>query len=977
MSEVVFKIRMEGAEEAKRQSDQIVASVGKIADQTTTANLALANLASAAIQKGLGMVAAGLGNVAGFAKDCVKEAADAEEAMNALTSAMKINGSYTESAAQGLQDYATELANTTTYTDDAIIKAMALGSSLGGLSGRYLRDATQAASDMAAALGMDLDSAMRMIIKATNGQTAALTRYGIVVEEGKNSSETFANVINKLNDQFGGTAKTKLNTYAGAVTQAEKAWADLKESMGKAVTENDAVITAFKTITEWIKTSTEYAAVFAKWLSDLPGPVYILTAAIGVATAGFILYAGAVGAAAAAQTAFLATPIGAAIAAIGGAFTVTAAVVVAAVAAIVATGTAIYVYWDEIKVAFNQGCAYIEKLVRDTGAYLEYVWSESLGVINGLIMGPDGFADIVSQGIVLAIDAITPLATTMDTVFGSDMAKSLDKAKADMTAFQGTLIATNKNSGDSYTVLKTKLQENEKAYNDQVAGIEAAAAAQSKNTAGTDSSSSATDKNTSSVNANAVAMKKLNDEIDRKLLKNIEMAKQSADKATGISEYDPTTGTSTKFDVSDKEKSAIKELATIELVIKAQQEKARQYGLTLEKQNMLAVWYGEEKLKIVENGAIKEVEWAAYVAQMQNDANAESLRARKAREEAYRAASIENAKATADALKQLEAIRDQESVALAETNRQRAILETQQVLADGQLTLDDERRRNFEALLDAQLTLDAKQQAEIRQIDAIVAAKGSKIEREKALLIQQDIYETARLNAKAQQEKKALDESVKRKEEEAKRKAEVQKKQDEQFKTNEQLLLEWEESTWEERIRMHQAGMSALSNLMNSQNAYAFELGKNAALVQTAMNTYSAAMGAYNSLAGIPYVGPALGAAAAAAAIYMGMQQMDKIRSQKRPTASRYADGGIVPGTSYTGDKVPAYLNSGEMVLNKAQQAQLFRVANGGSNNEDLVAAINGLGDRIQAMEIVVKTDDYEIGRSVNRAIRDGLTLEG
>jgi len=44
---------------------------------------------------------------------------------------------------------------------------------------------------------------------------------------------------------------------------------------------------------------------------------------------------------------------------------------------------------------------------------------------------------------------------------------------------------------------------------------------------------------------------------------------------------------------------------------------------------------------------------------------------------------------------------------------------------------------------------------------------------------------------------------------------------------------------------------------------------------------------------------------------------------------AKYADGGIVPGKSYTGDRVPANVNSGEMILNQNQQKQLFAIANG------------------------------------------------
>ena len=61
--------------------------------------------------------------------------------------------------------------------------------------------------------------------------------------------------------------------------------------------------------------------------------------------------------------------------------------------------------------------------------------------------------------------------------------------------------------------------------------------------------------------------------------------------------------------------------------------------------------------------------------------------------------------------------------------------------------------------------------------------------------------------------------------------------------------------------------------------------------------------------AGIPFVGIALGLAGVAA-IIAAMSSMPK-----------YATGGIVPGTSFTGDKVPALLNSGEMILNGSQQS--------------------------------------------------------
>lgn len=52
----------------------------------------------------------------------------------------------------------------------------------------------------------------------------------------------------------------------------------------------------------------------------------------------------------------------------------------------------------------------------------------------------------------------------------------------------------------------------------------------------------------------------------------------------------------------------------------------------------------------------------------------------------------------------------------------------------------------------------------------------------------------------------------------------------------------------------------------------------------------------------------------------------------------KFANGGIVPGSLYSGDRVPAMVNSGEMILNRSQQGRLFDILNskGGVNGKDV-----------------------------------------
>ena len=57
---------------------------------------------------------------------------------------------------------------------------------------------------------------------------------------------------------------------------------------------------------------------------------------------------------------------------------------------------------------------------------------------------------------------------------------------------------------------------------------------------------------------------------------------------------------------------------------------------------------------------------------------------------------------------------------------------------------------------------------------------------------------------------------------------------------------------------------------------------------------------------------------------------------------NKYESGGIVGGTSFSGDKVVAHVNSGEMILNREQQTRLFDMANfgGGFDYSGLAQAL-------------------------------------
>lgn len=60
-----------------------------------------------------------------------------------------------------------------------------------------------------------------------------------------------------------------------------------------------------------------------------------------------------------------------------------------------------------------------------------------------------------------------------------------------------------------------------------------------------------------------------------------------------------------------------------------------------------------------------------------------------------------------------------------------------------------------------------------------------------------------------------------------------------------------------------------------------------------------------------------------------GLAQLAAMISSVKGMAGNYANGGIIGGYSFSGDRLTAHVNSGEMILNRQQQARLFALANG------------------------------------------------
>ena len=167
--------------------------------------------------------------------------------------------------------------------------------------------------------------------------------------------------------------------------------------------------------------------------------------------------------------------------------------------------------------------------------------------------------------------------------------------------------------------------------------------------------------------------------------------------------------------------------------------------------------------------------------------------------------------------------------------------------------------------------------------------------------------------------------------------------------------INWEKLTSKEKTKIVQQGLSDLTSILGEESA----AGKAAAIANATISTYQSATDSYKSLAGIPIIGPALGFAAAGAAIASGMATVKKITSVKTPNAGGgggAAVGGISKGSSGSAPSIPPAFN-----------------VVGASDTNQLAEAIGGQSK--EPVKAYVVANDVSTAQSMDRNIVEGASI--
>lgn len=178
----------------------------------------------------------------------------------------------------------------------------------------------------------------------------------------------------------------------------------------------------------------------------------------------------------------------------------------------------------------------------------------------------------------------------------------------------------------------------------------------------------------------------------------------------------------------------------------------------------------------------------------------------------------------------------------------------------------------------------------------------------------------------------------------------------------------------------------------NGVNKAAFEAGKAVSIATTTVQTFEAAQKSYSAMAGIPFVGPALGAAAAAAAVASGLIKVKKIKETKWSGGGSSSDASASSASSSASTATSSASSSASTATSSTTQARsgayydyssidsaaagvtAGRVAGGRATSEtmtraDMVAAIKAIPAP------VVSVQDINNGQETVRVRQEATTL--
>ena len=233
---------------------------------------------------GLAAIAAGA-FAAKIGYDAVKAAMEDQKSQTLLANSLRNTVSATDATIAATEEYITAMQAEFGIADDQLRPALAALAAVTGDVGKA-QSLLGVSMDIAAAKGIDLNTASKLVSKAYGGNVGALKKLFPQISAATVKSKDFAAAMREISGETKGAAAAVVNTFAGQMERIKLAFGEASESLGykllpqiKSFADliiNKAIPAIQKFVDEngdkiaaGFKTSIQYGIAFAKLMYDM------------------------------------------------------------------------------------------------------------------------------------------------------------------------------------------------------------------------------------------------------------------------------------------------------------------------------------------------------------------------------------------------------------------------------------------------------------------------------------------------------------------------------------------------------------------------------------------------------------------------------------------------------------------------------------------------------------------------------------
>ena len=304
-----------------------------------------------------------------FLASAVKSATDAQQSTSILTNLLQDQGLSAADASKDIKSFTSAITKMSSFSaGDAKAALQALTEK--GIDASKALGMEGTLANVAAGQNSSLSDAANMVADAYHGKTKALVSLGILSKEevkqlgdSETATITMADVQERLNDRFAGSAQADLGSYSGQMKQMQNQMNSAKTAIGSALL---PILTQFAVAMAKIIIPI---ADFIKQNPNFTAAVLSITALLGTIVGG----ASAVNTLAAAFG-----PLSLALDTAGlsmGALVLPVIGVVAAIALLSFAGYELYKNWDTIKAKAQELWTSLRLIFSNIGAFLTTTWN--------------------------------------------------------------------------------------------------------------------------------------------------------------------------------------------------------------------------------------------------------------------------------------------------------------------------------------------------------------------------------------------------------------------------------------------------------------------------------------------------------------------------------------------------------------------------------------------------------------------------